>query len=64
MLDDKKKEIFSYKKSDMILHCKKYQKHILKETLKLEKRSIFNQNRYVFYNQMLTDGFSCSLLFI
>ena len=64
MLDDKKKEIFNYKKSDMILHCKKYQKHIWKETLKLEKRSIFNQNEYVFYNQILTDGFSCSLLFI
>ena len=64
ILDDKKKKIFSYKKSDMILHCKKHQKHIWKETLKLEKRSIFNQKGYVFYNQMLTDGFSCSLLFI
>lgn len=64
MLDDKKKEIFSYKKSEMVLHCKQYQKHIWKETLKLEKRSIFNQKGYVFYNQILTDGFSCSLLFI
>ena len=63
-LDDRKKKIFSYSKSEMILHCKKYQKHIWKEILKLEKRSIFYQDDYVFYNQILTDGFSCSLLFI
>jgi hypothetical protein len=32
--------------------------------LKLEKGSIFNDKDYVFYNQIITDGFSCSLLFI
>ena len=32
--------------------------------LKLEKRSIFDNQEYVFYNQMTTDGFSCCLLFI
>ena len=63
-LHNKDKNIFSYPKSEMILHCKKYQKHLWSQLLKLEKRKIFNQNGYVFYNQLLTDGFSCSLLFI
>lgn len=48
-------EFFDYNKSELILNCK---------ILKLEKRSIFNDNKYIFYNQMSTDGFSCSLLFI
>ena len=32
--------------------------------LKIEKRSIFNSNEYIFYNQIITDGFNCCLLFI
>jgi len=51
-------------KSEIVLHCKKYQKHVWSKILKLEKRSIFNHKDYVFYNQLTTDGFSCSLLFI
>lgn len=57
-------ELFDYNKSELILNCKKYQKYIWSKILKLEKRSIFNDNKYIFYNQMSTDGFSCSLLFI
>lgn len=63
-IDDKKKAIFSYNKSELVLHAKKHQKHIWSKILKLEKKDIFNQKEYVFYNQIITDGFSCSLLFI
>lgn len=64
IIDDKKKDVFDYNKTELILHGKKHQKHIWSKILKLEKRSIFEQNNYIFYNQMSTDGFSCSLLFI
>jgi len=64
LICSKYEKLFDYNKSELILNCKKYQKHIWSKILKLEKRSIFNNNKYVFYNQMSTDGFSCSLLFI
>ena len=63
-LNDKKQNIFSYPKSKLLLNGKKYQNHIWSSILKLEKRSIFNNDKYVFYHQISTDGFSCSLLFI
>jgi hypothetical protein len=55
---------FYYKKSDIILNCKKYQSHVWSKILKNEKRSIFNDKNYIFYNQIITDGFNCCLLFI
>ena len=65
LLDDKKKEIFSFGKSEMLLNCKKYQKHVWKSLLKLEKKSIFKLNsKYIFYNEIKTNGFDCILLFI
>jgi hypothetical protein len=65
IINDKKKEIFLFGKSEMILNCKKYQKHTWKSLLKLEKKSIFKLNsNYVFYNEIKTDGFDCILLFI
>jgi len=64
VIDDKKKQLFSYNKSELLLHAKKYQSHIWSKILKLEKNSIFNNKNYIFYNQIITDGFSCSLLFI
>jgi hypothetical protein len=64
LIDDKKQTIFQYKKSELVLHAKKHQKHIWSKILKLEKKDIFTQKDYVFYNQIITDGFSCSLLFI
>ena len=64
LIDDKKQTIFQYNKSELVLHAKKYQKHIWSKILKLEKKDIFKQKEYVFYNQIITDGFSCSLLFI
>jgi len=64
LIDDKKQLIFNYNKSEMILHTKKHQSHIWSKILKLEKKHIFKQKDYVFYNQIITDGFSCSLLFI
>ena len=65
IINDKKKKIFLFGKSEMILNCKKYQKHTWKTLLKLEKKSIFKLNsNYVFYNQIKTDGFDCILLFI
>ena len=63
-IGNKYSKLFDYSKSDIVLHCKKYQKHVWSKILKLEKRSIFNHKDYVFYNQITTDGFSCSLLFI
>ena len=64
LIDDKKQTIFQYNKSELVLHAKKHQKHIWSKILKLEKKDIYNQKEYVFYNQIITDGFSCSLLFI
>jgi len=64
LIDDKKQTIFQYNKSELVLHAKKHQKHIWSKILKLEKNCIFKQKEYVFYNQIITDGFSCSLLFI
>ena len=64
LIDDKKQTIFQYNKSELVLHAKKHQKHIWSKILKLEKNDIFKQKEYVFYNQIITDGFSCSLLFI
>ena len=64
LIYDKEKKLFSYKKGELVLHAKKHQKHIWSKILKLEKKDIFNQKEYVFYNQIITDGFSCSLLFI
>ena len=65
IIDDKKQEFFQYKKSELVLHAKKHQSHIWNKILKLEKKNIFNHNdNYIFYNQIITDGFSCSILFI
>ena len=64
LIDDKKQTIFEYNKSELVLHARKHQKHIWGKILKLEKKNIFQQKEYVFYNQIITDGFSCSLLFI
>ena len=64
LIDDKKQTIFQYNKTELVLHAKKHQKHIWCKILKLEKKNIFKQKEYVFYNQIITDGFSCSLLFI
>ena len=64
LIDDKKQNLFQYNKSELVLHAKKHQSHIWSKILKLEKKHIFQQKEYVFYNQIITDGFSCSLLFI
>ena len=64
LIDDKYQKLFQYNKSELLLHAKKHQKHIWSKILKLEKKDIFKQKEYVFYNQIITDGFSCSLLFI
>ena len=65
LIDDKKKNIFCFGKSEILLNCKKYQKHVWKTLLKLEKKSIFKTNsKYTFYNEIKTDGFDCILLFI
>jgi hypothetical protein len=64
LLDDKEQKIFNYPKSELVLHSKEHQNHIWSKILKLEKRSIFYNKNYTFYNQISTDGFSCSLLFI
>jgi len=64
LIDDKKQTIFQYNKSELVLHAKKHQKHIWSKILKLEKKPIFKQKEYIFYNQIITDGFTCSLLFI
>ena len=57
-------KFFSYQKSKITLNCKKYQSHVWSKILKIEKRSIFDNNEFVFYNQIITDGFNCCLLFI
>jgi hypothetical protein len=64
MIDDKEMSIFQYNKTELLHHAKKHQPHIWSKILKLEKKEIFQQKEYVFYNQIVTDGVSCSLLFI
>jgi hypothetical protein len=64
LICSKYEKLFDYSKSELILNCKKYQQHIWSKILKLEKNSIFKNKNYIFYNQIITDGFSCSLLFI
>ena len=65
LINDTKKNIFSFGKSKILLNCKKYQKHVWKTLLKLEKKTIFKTNsKYTFYNEIKTDGFDCILLFI
>lgn len=63
-LGTKYPKLFDYGKTEIVTNCKKYQKHVWSKILKLEKRSIFDQKDYVFYNQIMTDGFSCGILFI
>jgi hypothetical protein len=36
----------------------------MEQNFKVRKEKYFYDSKYVFYNQMSTDGFSCSLLFI
>jgi len=57
-------KFFHYQKSKITLNCKKYQSHVWSKIIKIEKRSIFNDKNYIFYNQIITDGFNCCLLFI
>jgi len=64
LINDKEMSIFSYNKTKLLHHAKKHQSHIWSKIIKLERKPIFKQNEYVFYNQIITDGFSCSLLFI
>ena len=64
LIDDKEQKLFQYNKSKLLHNAKKYQPHIWSRILKLEKKQIFTNENYVFYNQIITDGFSCSLLFI
>src|SRR5205085_1536840 len=68
IINDKNKSFFHFKKSKLLNNIKKHQSHIWSRILKLEKNQIFKNNKenkkYVFYNQIITDGFSCSLLFI
>jgi hypothetical protein len=64
VLADHTQEIYSVGYSDMKNNTKQYQKHAWIEVLKLENRGIFQHPHHVFYNQIQTDGVSCSLLFI
>jgi hypothetical protein len=58
------KGLFNFKKTELLINSKKHQNHVWSKVLKVEKNSIFRHKDYVFYNQITTDGFSCSLLFI
>lgn len=64
ILSDHSKEIYSVDYSVMKNNIKQYQKHAWIEILKLENKGIFKHPQHVFYNQIQTDGVSCSLLFI
>ena len=48
----------------MVRNIKQYQSYVWRTILKLEHKSIFNSSKYVFFNQIQTDGVSVSLLFI
>jgi hypothetical protein len=61
---DNEHDIFAYPKTKMYDHIQTYQKHIWSTLLKLEKKSIFQHQKYSFHYQIKTDGWSCSLLFI
>ena len=39
-------KFFSYQKSKITLNCKKYQSHVWSKILKIEKRSIFDNNEF------------------
>jgi hypothetical protein len=64
VLADHAQEIYRVGYSDMKNNTKQYQKHAWIEVLKLENRGIFQHPKHVFYNQIQTDGFSFSFLFI
>jgi hypothetical protein len=64
VIGDHQKEIYSFGYTQMLTNIKKYQKHAWQEILKLENKRIFKRKGYIFYNQIQTDGFSASLLFI
>jgi hypothetical protein len=64
IISDKNNEIFKYKIGKMVRNIKQYQSCVWRTILKLEHKSIFNSNKYVFFNQIQTDGVSVSLLFI
>lgn len=51
-------------KGKLLEKTKKNGNYIWYENFKIEKLSIFNQNGYVFYNRILTDGIGCSIIFI
>jgi len=64
VLADHAQEIYSVGYTEMINHTRQYQKHAWIEVLKVENRGIFKHPKHIFFNQIQTDGISCSLLFI
>ena len=69
VINDKKKQIYKFGYTEMNNHTKRYQKHVWKEIMKLEKRGLFkdkrkSKNDFVFFNQFSTDGVSANILFI
>ena len=59
---DDTKEIFNICRTILKDNIKFYNDFIWNTILKKERTKIFNQNDYVFYNQIKSDGISCSLL--
>ena len=64
LIDDKAKKIYAYGKSEMKNNIDKYQKHAWERILKFNRKDLFKHKNYVFFNQISTDGVSCTLLFI
>ena len=61
---DNEHGLFSYTKTQIYRNIQKYQPHIWSQILKLEKKSLFQQNKYSFHYQLKTNGWSCCLLYI
>jgi len=64
VLNDKKKEIFDVGYSEIINNTKEYQDYLWSTILIHNFNKKYKSKNYKFYNQISTDGFSASLLFI
>ena len=61
---DQNLDMFAYTKTQLYKKVQKHQQHVWSQILKLEKKSIFQSNKYTFHYQIKTDGWDCCLLFI
>jgi len=64
VINDKNKKVFDFGYTEMIHNTKEYQDYLWKTILVHNFNKKYKSKNYKFYNQISTDGFSASLLFI